>query len=161
MQGGNQFFFPVEMGVNGTSTLRRGTIVEGNQPDGGQITISVLRRSLAGYPKCDTIQITFVFEDGIQTVSWNVCPHTFLIWLSELNICSTVHAWHSFTLNLVKGGFRDILLFCDSAVRDLAQPVLHTLAQGSNSGWLCYNNDCTHLLTDIIYRQSCFTLRAV
>ncbi|KAI4871247.1 hypothetical protein NFI96_019776 [Prochilodus magdalenae] len=58
----------VENSINGTSTLKRGSqIVEGNQPDGGHMTMMVQRRSVEGYPDYDTLQINFVFEDGIQT----------------------------------------------------------------------------------------------
>ncbi|TSK34881.1 E3 ubiquitin-protein ligase DTX3L [Bagarius yarrelli] len=31
------------------------------------MSITHLRRNVEGYPDCDTIQITFEFEDGIQT----------------------------------------------------------------------------------------------
>ncbi|XP_017555789.1 E3 ubiquitin-protein ligase DTX3L1 isoform X1 [Pygocentrus nattereri] len=57
----------VEKSINGTSTFKRSSeVVEGNQPDGGQMTVIVQRRSVEGYPDCDTLQINFVFEDGIQ-----------------------------------------------------------------------------------------------
>ncbi|KAK1795120.1 hypothetical protein P4O66_010289, partial [Electrophorus voltai] len=57
----------VEAGINGTKKSKRGCrIVDGNQPNDGQMTVMVQRRSVEGYPKCDTIQMNFVFEDGIQ-----------------------------------------------------------------------------------------------
>lgn len=42
-------------------------IKQGNQPDGGQMNFNIERRSLPGYPDYDTIQITFHFDDGIQS----------------------------------------------------------------------------------------------
>ncbi|CAM4723488.1 unnamed protein product [Leuciscus chuanchicus] len=47
-------------------------IKQGNQPDGGQMNYTIERRSLPGYPGCDTIQITFHFDDGIQS---DMHPH--------------------------------------------------------------------------------------
>jgi len=44
-------------------------IKQGSQPDGGQMNCNIERRSLPGHPDCDTIQITFHFDDGIQSVS--------------------------------------------------------------------------------------------
>ncbi|XP_060776596.1 E3 ubiquitin-protein ligase DTX3L1 [Neoarius graeffei] len=42
-------------------------IVNGNQPDNGRMTITHLRRNVEGYPDCDTIQMNFEFDNGIQT----------------------------------------------------------------------------------------------
>ncbi|XP_039540547.1 E3 ubiquitin-protein ligase DTX3L1 isoform X2 [Pimephales promelas] len=42
-------------------------IKQGSQPDGGQMNCNIERRSLPGHPDCDTIQITFHFDDGIQS----------------------------------------------------------------------------------------------
>ncbi|XP_036435012.1 E3 ubiquitin-protein ligase DTX3L1 [Colossoma macropomum] len=70
MNGGGPLPLPeqVDRSINGTSTFKRGSeVVEGDQPDGGQMTVTVQRRSVEGYPDCDTLQINFVFEDGIQT----------------------------------------------------------------------------------------------
>ncbi|XP_066539897.1 E3 ubiquitin-protein ligase DTX3L1 [Hoplias malabaricus] len=58
----------VKQGINRTSSLQRSIkIVEGNQPDGGYMSMALLRRNVEGYPDHDTIQINFIFEDGIQT----------------------------------------------------------------------------------------------
>ncbi|KAK3572022.1 hypothetical protein QTP86_022252 [Hemibagrus guttatus] len=51
---------------NGT-IKRNSKIVNGNQPDDGRMSIIHLIRSVEGYPDCDTMQINFEFEDGIQT----------------------------------------------------------------------------------------------
>ncbi|KAI5608759.1 E3 ubiquitin-protein ligase DTX3L isoform X1 [Silurus asotus] len=42
-------------------------IVTGNQPDDGKMSIMHMRRNVEGYPDCDTIQMNFEFDDGIQT----------------------------------------------------------------------------------------------
>ncbi|XP_059391111.1 E3 ubiquitin-protein ligase DTX3L-like isoform X1 [Carassius carassius] len=42
-------------------------IKQGNQPDGGQMNWKIERRSLPGHSDCDTIQILFQFDDGIQS----------------------------------------------------------------------------------------------
>ncbi|MCI4374404.1 hypothetical protein PGIGA_G00005840 [Pangasianodon gigas] len=58
----------VENCADGTSGHKRNSkIVNGNQPDDGRMSITHLRRNVEGYPDCDTIQINFEFEDGIQT----------------------------------------------------------------------------------------------
>ncbi|XP_051543113.1 E3 ubiquitin-protein ligase DTX3L-like isoform X2 [Myxocyprinus asiaticus] len=44
----------------------------GNQPEGGQMILNIERWSLEGYPDCDTIQIIFHFDDGIQS---DMHPH--------------------------------------------------------------------------------------
>lgn len=41
-------------------------VVEGNQPD-GEMNLKVLKRGLEGYQDSDTIQLDFVFQDGVQT----------------------------------------------------------------------------------------------
>ncbi|XP_050954529.1 E3 ubiquitin-protein ligase DTX3L1 [Labeo rohita] len=46
---------------------KNGLIKQGNQPDGGQMTWDIERRSLPGYADCDTIKITYHFDDGIQS----------------------------------------------------------------------------------------------
>ncbi|TRY85049.1 hypothetical protein DNTS_009549 [Danionella cerebrum] len=46
---------------------KKKVIKPGTQPDGGTLNWSIERRSLPGHPKCDTIQIIFHFEDGIQS----------------------------------------------------------------------------------------------
>ncbi|XP_053490418.1 E3 ubiquitin-protein ligase DTX3L1 [Ictalurus furcatus] len=55
----------VENGISGHKINSK--IVNGNQPDDGQMSITHLRRNVEGYPDCDTIQINFEFDDGIQT----------------------------------------------------------------------------------------------
>ncbi|XP_076827998.1 E3 ubiquitin-protein ligase DTX3L1 [Brachyhypopomus gauderio] len=58
----------VQSSINGPrNSKKRSKIVDGNQPSDGQMTMTVHRRSVPGYPKSDTIQIDFVFEDGTQT----------------------------------------------------------------------------------------------
>ncbi|KAG9276495.1 E3 ubiquitin-protein ligase DTX3L-like [Astyanax mexicanus] len=58
----------VKESISGTRTLKKiPGVVEGNQPDGGEMKITALRSSVEGYQDNDTIQINFVFEDGIQT----------------------------------------------------------------------------------------------
>lgn len=43
-------------------------VSEGSQPE-GQMTWVILHRDLPGYTGDNTIQINYVFADGIQTVS--------------------------------------------------------------------------------------------
>ncbi|XP_016327421.1 E3 ubiquitin-protein ligase DTX3L-like [Sinocyclocheilus anshuiensis] len=54
---------PEEMVKDQKNTL----IKQGNQPDGGQMNWNIERRSLPGHSDCDTIQIVFHFDDGIQS----------------------------------------------------------------------------------------------
>ncbi|KTG47705.1 hypothetical protein cypCar_00020652 [Cyprinus carpio] len=46
---------------------KNSVIKQGNQPDGGQLNWNIERRSLPGHSDCDTIQIVFHFDDGIQS----------------------------------------------------------------------------------------------
>lgn len=43
-------------------------VLTGNQPE-GTMSHKIIRRCLPGYPNCDTIQIDYVMQGGIQTVS--------------------------------------------------------------------------------------------
>ncbi|XP_055039097.2 E3 ubiquitin-protein ligase DTX3L1 isoform X1 [Misgurnus anguillicaudatus] len=54
--------------VDGPNNHKKFNLIrEGSQPNGGEMTFNIERKSLPGYPDCDTIQIIFHFEDGIQT----------------------------------------------------------------------------------------------
>ncbi|KAI7792697.1 E3 ubiquitin-protein ligase DTX3L1 [Triplophysa rosa] len=56
-----------EIQSNGTNNNKKGTLImQGNQPE-GQMTWTLERRSLPGHSDCDTIQIAFHFEAGIQS----------------------------------------------------------------------------------------------
>ncbi|KAF7708663.1 E3 ubiquitin-protein ligase DTX3L1 [Silurus meridionalis] len=58
----------VEKATNGTIGHKiNSKIVIGNQPDDGKMSIMHARRNVEGYPDCDTIQMNFEFDDGIQT----------------------------------------------------------------------------------------------
>lgn len=60
----------VQAEVQGSNNHKKNTqIKQGNQPDRGKMNWNIERRSLPGHSECDTIQITFHFEDGIQSVS--------------------------------------------------------------------------------------------
>lgn len=43
-------------------------VLRGNQPE-GRMSVTTVRSSLPGYPGCDTIQIDYFMEGGIQTVN--------------------------------------------------------------------------------------------
>lgn len=45
-------------------------VITGNQPD-GTMNVEKVDTSLPGYPKCNTLVITYEFPDGIQGVSTN------------------------------------------------------------------------------------------
>ncbi|KAK7123505.1 hypothetical protein R3I93_021816 [Phoxinus phoxinus] len=61
------------VGTQGSNNHKKNNLIkQGNQPDGGQMNCNIERRSLPGYPNDDTLQITFHFEDGIQS---NNHPH--------------------------------------------------------------------------------------
>ncbi|KAF5888494.1 E3 ubiquitin-protein ligase DTX3L-like, partial [Clarias magur] len=52
---------------HGRSQKKPSKIVNGNQPDDGRMSIARLTRNVEGYPDCETIQMNFEFDDGIQT----------------------------------------------------------------------------------------------
>ncbi|XP_051538376.1 E3 ubiquitin-protein ligase DTX3L1 [Myxocyprinus asiaticus] len=58
----------LEAEANGSNNHKKDALIkQGNQPEGGQMIWNIERRSLKGYPDCDTIQIIFQFDDGIQS----------------------------------------------------------------------------------------------
>ncbi len=65
------FYFIVVQteGQKSNNHKKNSVIKQGNQPDGGQIIWRLERRSLPGHSDCDTIQMKFHFDDGIQSVS--------------------------------------------------------------------------------------------
>ncbi|KAK9953116.1 hypothetical protein ABG768_017139 [Culter alburnus] len=63
----------VQAEVQGSNNHKKNTLIkQGNQPDGGKMNWNIERRSLPGHSECDTIQITFHFDDGIQS---DMHPH--------------------------------------------------------------------------------------
>ena len=64
--------FTVKKDLQGRSQL------VGDQPE-GEMTLEHQRRSVPGYPKHDSIKITFVFVDGIQTVSLRMLTIIYMI----------------------------------------------------------------------------------
>ncbi|XP_048031105.1 E3 ubiquitin-protein ligase DTX3L1 [Megalobrama amblycephala] len=63
----------VQAEVQGSNNHKKNTLIkQGNQPDGGKMNWNIERRSLSGHSECDTIQITFHFDDGIQS---DMHPH--------------------------------------------------------------------------------------
>ncbi|XP_077101247.1 E3 ubiquitin-protein ligase DTX3L1 [Siphateles boraxobius] len=58
---------PLGETAQGSNNQKKNNLIkQGNQPDGGKMNCNIKRRSLPGHPDCDTIQITFSFDDGIQ-----------------------------------------------------------------------------------------------
>jgi len=63
-------FVTIQAETQRSSNRKKNNLIkQGSQPDGGQMNCNIERRSLPGHPDCDTIQITFHFDDGIQSVS--------------------------------------------------------------------------------------------
>lgn len=53
-------------------------VITGNQPN-GTMNVETVNTSLPGYPKCNTLVITYEFPDGIQGVSTNYI-HMYIYW---------------------------------------------------------------------------------
>ncbi|XP_043081793.1 E3 ubiquitin-protein ligase DTX3L1 isoform X1 [Puntigrus tetrazona] len=58
----------VHAGGQGPNKSKKNSVIkQGNQPDGGEMNWNIERRSLPGHADCDTIEIVFRFDDGIQS----------------------------------------------------------------------------------------------